>query len=87
MTFSYNNTAIELVNSFKHLGLTLFKNGNWNRSQKCIAQHASFALSNLFTVFNNVDLPISQKCKLFDTLLGSDPKLGQKFGETIRLPI
>ena len=69
--FFIHNTAIELVDSFKYLGLTLFKNGNWNRSQKCIAQHASFALFNLFTVFNIVDLPISQKCKLFDTLVGS----------------
>ena len=69
--FFIYNTAIELVDSFKYLGLTLFKNGNWNRSGKCIAQHASFALFNLFTVFNNADLPIPQKCKLFDTLVGS----------------
>ena len=66
--FFIYNTAIELVDSFKYLGLTSFENGNWNRSQKYIAQHASFALFNLFTVFNNVGLPISQKCKLFDTL-------------------
>ena len=30
-----------------------------------------FALYNLFIVFNNVDLPVSQKCKLFDSLVGS----------------
>jgi hypothetical protein len=51
--------------------MTLFKNGNWSRSQKTIAQHASLALHNLFRLFQNVDLPISQKCNLFDTLIAS----------------
>ena len=51
--FYIYNTAIELVDSFKYLGITLFKNSNWYRSQKCIAQHASFALFNLFTVFSS----------------------------------
>ena len=54
---------------FKYLGITLFKNGNWYRTQKCTSQHASFALFNLFTIFKNIDLPISQKIKLFDTLV------------------
>ena len=69
--FYINNTALELVDSFKYLGITLFKNGNWYRSQKCIAQHASFALNNLFNVFQNIELPTSQKCKLFDSLVAS----------------
>ena len=64
-------TVIDVVDSFKYLGITLFKNGNWYRSQKTIAQHASFALYNLFTVFKDIELPASQKCKLFDTLVGS----------------
>ena len=38
--FFIYNTKVELVDSFKYLGITLFKNGNWYRSQKCIAQHA-----------------------------------------------
>ena len=69
--FFIYNMAIEVVDSFKYLGITLFKNGNWYRSQKCISQHASYALYNLFTVFNNVELPVTQKCKLFDSLVGS----------------
>ena len=47
------------------------KNGNWHRSQKCIADHASFALHNLFSLFTQVETPVSQKCKLFDVLVGS----------------
>ena len=69
--FFIYNMAIEVVDSFKYLGITLFKNGNWYRSQKYISQHASYALYNLFTVFNNVELPVTQKCKLFDSLVGS----------------
>lgn len=69
--FFINNTVIELVDSFKYLGITLFKNGSWYRSQKTISQHASFALYNLFTVFRNVELPVTQKFKLFDCLVGS----------------
>ena len=69
--FFIYNMAIEVVDSFKYLGITLFKNGNWYRSQKCISQHASYALYNLFIVFNTVELPVTQKCKLFDSLVGS----------------
>ena len=59
--FFLNNTKTDLVDNFKYLGITLFKNGNRYRSQKCIAQHASRALYNLFTVFNKIELPTSQK--------------------------
>ena len=76
--FYIYNTVIELVDSFKYLGITLFKNGNWYRTQKCIAQHASFALYNLFTVLKNIELPIVQKLKLFDTLVSSILNFGSK---------
>ena len=76
--FYIYNTAIEVVDSFKYLGITLFKNGNWYRSQKFIAQHASFALHNLFCLLKTVELPISQKCKLFDSLVGSILNFGSE---------
>lgn len=69
--FYLNNTKLELVNSFKYLGIHFFKNGNLFRTQKRIAEHASYALHNLFSLFNQIELPISEKCKLFDTLVGS----------------
>ena len=34
-------------------------------------EDASFALYNLYTVVKDVELPASQKCKLFDFLVGS----------------
>jgi hypothetical protein len=69
--FYIYGTAIEVVESFKYLGLTFYKNGNFLRSQRVIAQHASIALYNLFTIFKEIELPITRKCYLFDTLVGS----------------
>ena len=67
--FYIYNSVLELADSFKYLGITLFKNGKWHRTQKSISQHASFALFNLFKIFKNIELPITQKIKLFDTLV------------------
>ena len=69
--FFINDTPIEVVDSFKYLWITLFKNGKWFRTQKCIAQHASYALYNFLTVFSTAELPISQKCSLFDSLVAN----------------
>lgn len=48
-----------------------FKNGNCNRTQKRLSQHAAFALHNLFSLFRQIEFTTSQKCKLFDVLVGS----------------
>ncbi|XP_060583529.1 uncharacterized protein LOC132739756 [Ruditapes philippinarum] len=69
--FVYNDIVLENVNFFKYLGINLFKNGHWNRTQKKLAQHASFSLHNLFTVFNQLELSIGDKFKLFDSMVGS----------------
>ena len=66
-----NNTKLEVVDSFKYLGVHFFKNGNWFRTQKRLAQHASYALHNLFSLFRQINIPITEQCKLFDTLVGS----------------
>lgn len=76
--FFIYDTPIQIVESFKYLGVTLFKNGNWYRTQKRVAQHASFALHKLFTVFQHIELPIYQKCKLFDSLVGSILNFGSE---------
>ena len=69
--FYLNNSKLELVDSFKYLGIHFFKNGNWHRTQKRLVQHASIALHNLFSLFRQLDLPMSEKCKPFDVLVGS----------------
>jgi hypothetical protein len=67
--FFIYGTKIDIVNSFKYLGVTLYKNGNWYRSQKYIAEHAAYSLHNLFIIYNQIDLPTHQKIRLFDTLV------------------
>ena len=77
-TFYIDDTPIETVNSFKYLGINLFKNGNWFRSQKFIAQHALRALYNLFSVLKDVKLSVKQQLKLFDSLVGSILNFGSE---------
>ena len=54
--------------SFKYLGVYFFKNGNWHRTQKWIAEHASKAMHRLFSVFQQYEFKTSKKYKLFDAL-------------------
>ena len=46
-----NGTELEVVTSFKYLGVEFFKNGNWSKTQKHLVQHASYALHKLFNIF------------------------------------
>ena len=69
--FYLDNVKLEMVTSFKYLGIHFFKNVNWYRTQQRLAQHASFALHKLFSLFSQMELTISKKCKLFDVLVGS----------------
>lgn len=70
-SFIFNNQQLEVVKSFKYLGICLFKNGHWKRTQQHIAQHSQYSLHKLFIVFNQLDLKTQDKCKLFDSLVGS----------------
>ena len=67
--FYLYNEKLETVSSFKYLGVYFFKNGNWHRTQKCIAEHASKAMHRLFSIFHKYDFKTSEKCKLFDALV------------------
>jgi hypothetical protein len=65
------NSRIEIAQSFKYLGVNLFKNGNWNHTQQRIAQHAQFSRHYLFIVYNQLELPVSKKIYLFDSFVMS----------------
>ena len=68
----YNNIELEVVDSFKYLDIIVYKNGSWNRTQKCLAEYRSFALHNFFVqTFADMNLKTSENFKLFDSLLGS----------------
>ena len=67
--FYLYNEKLEVVKSFKYLGVYFFKNGDWSRTQKCIAEHSSKAMHRLFSVFNQYEFKTYDKCRLFDTLV------------------
>ena len=67
----YNNTLLEVVDNFKYLGAMFYKNGSWNRTQKCLSEYGAFALHNLNRLFQNITLSNNEKFKLFDSLVGS----------------
>ena len=69
MTFFLYGQTLEIVLSFKYLGMYLFKNGFWLRSRRKLAENASKSLHSLFTIFNKFDFTIKKKCDLFDSLV------------------
>ena len=67
----YNDIELEVVDSLKYLGIMFYKNGSWNRTQKCLAEYGSFALYNLYKLFQDMHLNVNEKFKLFDCLVSS----------------
>ena len=65
----FGNTLLEVVESFKYLGVVFYKNCHWNRMQKRLADHGSFALHKLYVLMDKVNLPVSELCKLFEVLV------------------
>ena len=61
----FNGIKLDIVDCFKYLGITFYKNGNWFRTQKLISQYGNFALHKLVCLFESIYLPITEKCKLF----------------------
>ena len=47
----YNNIELEVVDNFKYIGTMFYKNGSWNRTQKCLAEYGPFAIHNLNRLF------------------------------------
>ena len=43
----FDDEKLELIEAFKCLGLTFFKNGKWFRSRKIISQYGNFASHKL----------------------------------------
>jgi hypothetical protein len=67
----YNNSVLEVVDSFNYLGITLLKNGGWYRSHKCLRDRVMFAFHTLFNILYDISLPVKEQLRLFDTLVAS----------------
>ena len=65
----YANVKLKVVKSFNYLGVTINSNGNFYKTQKTLSIQASKALFSLNSLFNIVSLNISEKLKLFDSMV------------------
>ena len=68
---NYNDQQLDIVKSFKYLGVTFYKNSNRHRTQKCITEYSTYALHNLYRPLSNIQLSTKEKLELFDSLVGS----------------
>ena len=66
LTFNLDNKELEIVDSYKYLGVLFSQSGSFLRTRKHITQQAKKAMFLLFTRINNLDIPIDLQLKLFD---------------------
>ena len=64
--FNIGNQEIEIVDSYKYLGVLFTQTCSFLRARKHIVQQAKKAMILLFTRINNLDIPIDLQLKLFD---------------------
>ena len=67
----YDNHKLNIVTKFTYLGVTLSSNGSYLQAQKILSQQAMKALYSLNSLFDNISLDISDKIKLFDSMISS----------------
>jgi len=60
---------LEIVTSFKYLGITLFKNGNWYKTAQTLAERGNRSLHKLFTIINQYEFSTREQLNLFDKLV------------------
>ena len=70
-TFNLGSNPIEIVDSYKYLGVFFTKSGSFLTARKHIAEQARKALYYLYTRINNLDLPIDLQIKPFDQTIVS----------------
>ena len=65
----YNNHKLKNVSSFTYLGVTLSSNGKFFQAQKTLAEQGMRALFSLNSLFDRISLGITEKLKLFDSMV------------------
>ena len=64
--FTIEEHIIEVVQSYKYLGVLLSNNGSFLNARKCIFEKANKAMHLLYKRINSLNLPIDLQRKLFD---------------------
>ena len=65
----YEAEKLKVVNQFTYLGVTLSANGSFYKTQKALADQAMKAIFALTSLFEKIDLNVSDKIKLFDAMI------------------
>ena len=65
-SFKLNNINLEIVDSYKYLGVYFSKSGTFTKAKKHLSEQADKALHFLYTAINNIQLPLDLILKLFD---------------------
>ena len=66
MTFRLNDKELEIVKSYKYLGVLFSQSGSFLNAKLHIVKQAKKAMFLLYTRINNLDIPIDLQLKLFD---------------------
>ena len=64
-----NEEEVEIVNSYKYLGILFSQSGSFLRARKHIVQQEKKVMILLFTRINNLDIPTDLQLKLFDNTI------------------
>ena len=83
MHIYYNDIELEVVDSFKYLGIMFYKNGSWNRTQKCLTEYGSFALYNLYKLFQDKHLNVMKNSNVLIALKAQYSDTREKFGDSM----
>lgn len=65
----YDNVKLDVVKEFTYLGVNLSSNGLFYKAQKRLSDQGLKALFALNSLFDSVELEISDKIKLFDSMV------------------
>ena len=67
--FYYHGEVLKNVSKFSYLGVTLSANGKFYQAQKSLSEQATKALFSLNSLFEKVRLDLSEKLKLFHSMV------------------
>ena len=66
LNFKMGNEDLEIVDTYKYLGVLFSQSGSFLGARKHVVQQAKKAMFLLFTRINNLDIPLNLQLKLFD---------------------
>ena len=72
----YDNKSMDVVVNFIYLGITLYFNGNFHKTQMYLHHRVKNSLCSLISKMQSLKLNVNTKLSLFDTYVGSVANYG-----------